>query len=155
MRNTSKSTPATGRKFFFFSKKPYASRCKNAAGLYYLKKLRRTDWLPIRKVVDPDEEEDRGAVSDASSGDYYDGSCSDGESDCSTLRSDGHLSDSETDLDEDGFPIIEDEPDLGDEGGYVPIDGLTEPLDAYADLFGVPQDAYADVVGGPTAKRRR
>ena len=45
---------------------------------------------------------------------------------------------------ENGFPIIEDGPDLGDEGGYVPIDGLTEPLDAYADLL-----------GGPTAKRRR
>ena len=40
------------------------------------------------------------------------------------------------DLDEDGFPIIEDEQDLGDEGGYVPTDGLIEPLDAYADLFG-------------------
>ena len=33
-------------------------------------------------------------------------------------------------------PIIEDGPDLGDEGGYVPTDGQTEPLDAYADLFG-------------------
>ena len=40
------------------------------------------------------------------------------------------------DLDEDGFPIIEDEQDLGDEGGYVPTDGLIEPLDAYADLCG-------------------
>ena len=47
-------------------------------------------------------------------------------------------------FDEDGFPIIEDEPDLGDEGAYVPTDGLIEPLDAYADLF-----------GGSTAKRRR
>ena len=36
----------------------------------------------------------------------------------------------------DGFPIIEDEQDLGDEGAYVPTDGLIEPLDAYADLFG-------------------
>ena len=60
------------------------------------------------------------------------------------MRSDGHLSDSETDLDEDGFPIIEDEPYRGDEGGYVPTDGHTEPLDAYADLF-----------GGPMAKHRK
>ena len=124
-----------------------ASRCRNAAGLYYFKRLRRTDWLPIRKVVDPDEEEDRGAVSNASSGDdcdYDDWEARDSDSDCSTLRSDGHLSDPETEFDEDGFPIIEDEPDLGDEGGYVPTDGLTEPLDAYADLL-----------GGSTAKRRR
>ena len=82
-----------------------------AAGLYYFEKLRRTDWLPIRKVVDPDEESDRGSVSDAASGDSYDGTCSDVESDRSSLRSDSHLLDSETDLDEDGFPIIEDVPD--------------------------------------------
>ena len=62
--------------------------------------------------------------------------CSDGVSDCNSSRSDGHLSESEMDLDDDGFPIIEDEPDLGDEGGYVPTDGLIEPMDAYADLCG-------------------
>ena len=39
-------------------------------------------------------------------------------------------------LDENGFPIIEDGADLGDEGAYVPTDGLIEPLDAYADLSG-------------------
>ena len=60
------------------------------------------------------------------------------------VTSDGHLSEPDAEFDEDGFPIIEDGPDLGDEGGYVPIDGLTEPLDAYADLL-----------GGPIAKRRR
>ena len=103
---------------------------------YYFKRLRRTDWLPIRKVVDPDEESDRGEVSDADSGESYDGTCSDVASDCSSLRSDGHLSESEMDLDEDGFPIIEDGPELGDEGGFVPTDGTIEPLDAYADLFG-------------------
>ena len=114
-----------------------ASRCRNAAGLYYFKRLRRTDWLPIRKFVDPDEDSDRGDISNAESGESYGGSCSEGgASDCSSLRSDGHLSDSETGLDEDGFPIIEEEQDLGDEGGFVPTDGLIEPLDAYADLFG-------------------
>ena len=113
-----------------------ASRCRSAAGLYYFKRLRRTDWLPIRKFVDPDEDSERGEVSDAASGESYDGTCSDVESDRSSLRSDGHLSESEMELDEDGFPIIEDEPDLGDEGAYVPTDGLIEPLDAYADLFG-------------------
>ena len=60
------------------------------------------------------------------------------------MRSDGELSDSDTDLDEDGFPIIEDIPDLGDEGGFVPTDGETEPFDCYADLF-----------GGPMAKHRK
>ena len=125
-----------------------ASRCRSAAGLYYFKRLRRTDWLPIRKVVDPDEESDRGPASDASS---YDGG-SDDESDCSTLRSrsegyassDGHLSEPDTEIDEDGFPITENGPYLGDDGGYVPTYGLTEPLDAYADLF-----------GEPTAKRHK
>jgi len=113
-----------------------ASRCRTAAGLYYFKRLRRTDWLPIRKVVDPDEDSERGEVSDAESGESYDGTCSDGASACSSLRSDAHLSESEMDIDEDGFPIIEDEQDLGDEGGYVPTDGLIEPMDAYADLCG-------------------
>ena len=112
-----------------------ASRCRSAAGLYYFKRLRRTDWLPIRKFVDPDEDSERGEVSDAESGESYDGTCSDVASDCSSLRSDGHLSDSDTDLDEDGFPTIEDVPDLGDEGGYVPTYDQTEPLDAYADLL--------------------
>ena len=60
------------------------------------------------------------------------------------VSSDGHLSEPDTEIDEDGFPIIEDGPDLGDEGGYVPTDGLTEPLDAFADLF-----------GEPTAKRHK
>ena len=50
------------------------------------------------------------------------------------MRSDGHLSDSVMDFDEDGFPVIEDEEDPDDEGGFVPTDGLIEPLDAYADL---------------------
>ena len=115
-----------------------ANRCRSAAGLYYFNRLRRTDWLPIRKVVDPDEDSDRGPTSDASS--YDDGS--DDESDCSTLRSrsegylssDGNLSELDTEFDDDGYPIIEDGPDLGDEGGYVPTHGLTEPLNAYADL---------------------
>ena len=115
-----------------------ASRCRTAAGLYYFKRLRRTDWLPIRKFVDSDEESERGPASDASS---YDGG-SDDESDCSTLRSrsdgyvlsDGHLSEPGTEFDEGGFPIIEDGPDLGDEGGYVPTDDHPEPLDAYADI---------------------
>ena len=117
-----------------------ASRCRSAAGLYYFKRLRRTDWLPIRKFVDPDEESDRGPASEASS---YDGG-SDDESGCSTLRSrsdgylssGGHLSEPDTEFDEDGFPIIEDGPDLGDEGGYTPPDASIEPLDAYADLLG-------------------
>ena len=116
-----------------------ASRCRNAAGLFYFKRIRRTDWLPIGGG-DSDEESDRGAVSDASS---YDGGFDD-ESDCSSLRSrsdgyvssDGHLSEPDTEIDEDGFPIIEDGPDLGDDGGHVPTYGLTEPLDAYADLCG-------------------
>ena len=72
--------------------------------------------MPIRKVVDPDKESDRGEVSDAASGESYDGTCSDVESDRSSVRSDGHLSESEMDFDEDGFPVIEDEQDLGDEG---------------------------------------
>ena len=115
-----------------------ASRCRSAAGLHYFKRLRRTDWLPIRKIVDSDEESERGPASDVSS---YDGG-SDDESDCSTLRSrsdgyvlsDGHLSEPGTEFDEDGFHIIEDGPDLGDEGGYVPTDDQPEPLHAYADI---------------------
>ena len=111
-----------------------ASRCRTAAGLYYFNSFRRTDWLPIRRVVDPDEESDRGSVSDAASDECYDSTCSEYESGRSSLRSDGHLSETEMEPDEDGFPIIEDEQDLGEEGGYVPTDGLIEPLDAYADF---------------------
>ena len=68
-----------------------ATRCRGAAGVYYFKRLRRTDWLPIRKVVGPDEESDCGSVSDAASGDSYDSACSDVELGRSSLRSDGHL----------------------------------------------------------------
>ena len=82
-----------------------ASRCRNAAGLYYVGRLRRTDWLPIGGG-DSDEESERGSASDAESVDPYDGWCGDGtESDCSTLRSDGHLqlsSDEDLEFDEDG-----------------------------------------------------
>ena len=64
------------------------SRCRNATGLYYFKRLRRTDWLPIGGG-ESDEESERGDVSDADSFDPYDGWCDDGsESDCNTLRSD-------------------------------------------------------------------
>ena len=85
-----------------------ASRCRNSAGLYYFKRLRRTDWLPIGGG-DSEEEKRRSDVSDAESVDSDDGwAPSASNSDCNTLRSDGHLSDSETDHDEDGCPIIED-----------------------------------------------
>ena len=108
-------------------------------GPFYVKKLRRTDWLPIGGG-DSDEESERGSASDAESVDPYEGSCSEA-SDCSSLRSDGHLSQqsdgelsaSETDLDEDGFPIVEDPPILG-EGDFT-LDGQLEPLDDYEDLF--------------------
>ena len=87
-----------------------ASRCRNAAGLYYFKRLRRTDWLPIGGG-DSDEESERGSASDAESVDPYDGWCGD-QSDCSSLRSesegyvtsDGHESDIE--LDEFGEQVI-------------------------------------------------
>ena len=97
-----------------------ASRCKNAAGLYYFKRLRRTDWLPIGGKGDPDEEPKRGDASDAESMESDDGWDGDAESGCSHLRSegyvssDGHQSDAGTDLDEDGNPIIEDLPIIGD-----------------------------------------
>ena len=108
-----------------------ASRCRNAAGLFYFKRIRRTDWLPIGEG-DSDEESERGAVSDASDP-YDDWDSSESNSDCSTLRSDGHLSDSDTDLDEDGFPIVEDPAIVGD--GDFTCDGEPEPLTDYADLF--------------------
>ena len=118
-----------------------ASRCRNAAGLHYFKKLRRTDWLPIGGG-DSDEESDRGDASDAESADPYDGwASSESNSDGSTLRSDGHVSDPDmTDIDEDGNPIVEDGPGLGDEGGYVSVGGV-EPDCAYSFDF-------------PAAKRR-
>ena len=107
-----------------------ASRCRNAASLFYFKRIRRTDWLPIGGG-DSDEEADRGELSDAS--DHYDDcESSDCDSDCSNLRSDGHLSDSDTELDEDGFPIVEDLPIDGD--GDFTFEGEPEPLTAYADL---------------------
>ena len=109
-----------------------ASRCRNAKGLFYFNRIRRTDWLPVGGGHS-DEESDRGELSDASE-DYDDREASDCDSDCSRLRSDGELSESGTDYDEDGFPIIEETPDLGDEGGFVATDGQSEPLDAYADL---------------------
>ena len=59
-----------------------------------------------------------------------------------THEDDDHLSDSETDLDEDGFPIVEDPAIVGD--GDFTLEGEPEPLDAYADLF-----------GEPTAKRHK
>ena len=109
-------------------------------GPFYFKRLRRTDWLPIGGG-DSDEESERGSVSDAESVDPYDGWCGD-QSDCSSLQSrsdgylssDGQLSDHETDLDEDGFPIVEEGPRLGDEGGSVSV-GPDEPDWAYGDIF--------------------
>ena len=116
-----------------------ASRCRNAAGLYYFKRLRRTDWLPIGGG-DSDGESDRGDASDAESIDPYDGWCGDGsDSDCSTLRSDGHLQpsdDEDVEVDEDGNyrEIDEDYSSVG-QGDFSFI-GDPEPEDAYADLFG-------------------
>ena len=95
-----------------------ASRCRSAAGLFYFKKLRRTDWLPIRTTADSDEESERGDFSEAESADPYDGWCGDGgddESCNSDLRSDGYLSDPESDgeFDKDGdFREIEDDPSM-------------------------------------------
>ena len=93
---------------------------------------------------DADEESERGDASDAESVDPYDGwAPSECNSDGNTLRSDGHVSDPDmTDIDEDGNPIVdecgdpivEEEPFLGDEGGYVSVGGV-EPDWAYgADL---------------------
>ena len=89
---------------------------------------------------DSDEQEERGSVSDAESVDPYDDWCGD-HSDCSSLRSrsegylesDGQISDPETDLDEDDFPIVEDPPIVGD--GDFTLEGPPEPVDAYKDLF--------------------
>jgi hypothetical protein len=108
-----------------------ASRCRNAAGLFYFKRIRRTDWLPIGGG-DSDEESERGSVSNASNH-YDDSEPSDCDSDRSRLRSDGELSDSDTDLDEDGFPIVEDPAIVGD--GDFTCEGEPEPLTDYADLF--------------------
>ena len=136
-----------------------ASRCRTAAGLYYFKRLRRTDWLPIGDG-DSDEQEERGSASDADSVDPYDGWCGD-QSDCSSLRSrsegylssdgyvvsehtecdsngdplppsDGYVSE-HTEYDEDGDPIIEDPPIVGD--GDFTIEGPHESFDAYEELF--------------------
>ena len=49
-----------------------ASRCRNAAGLYYFGRLRRTDRLLIGGG-DSDEESERGFASEAESVDPYDG----------------------------------------------------------------------------------
>ena len=91
-------------------------------------------------AADSDEESERGSASDAESVDPYDGWCGD-QSDCSSLRSrsEGHLesdsqiSDPETDLDEDDFPLVEDPPILGD--GDFTLEGPPEPYDDYEDLF--------------------
>ena len=110
-----------------------ASRCRNAAGLYYFKRLRRSDWLPIGGG-DSDEESERGYASNAESVDAYDGWCGDcTESDCSTLRSDGHLqpSDADSELDEDGnYRTHIDDPTTIDQTDFTPI-GEPEPTDAY------------------------
>ena len=116
-----------------------ASLCKNAAGLHYFQRLRRTDWLPIGGK-DSDEESDRADASDAESLDPYDGWCGDGsDSDCSTLRSDGHLQpsdDEDFEVDEDGNyrEIDEDYSAVGQ--GFVSFLADQEPEDACADLFG-------------------
>ena len=97
-----------------------ASRCRNAAGLYYFKRLRRTDWLLIGDG-DSDEQEERGSASDADSDDPYDGWCGD-QSDCSSLRSrsegypssDGYVSDHEIES-ETGEHIEKDQPESFDE----------------------------------------
>ena len=112
-----------------------ASRCRNATGLYYFKRLRRTDWLPIGGG-DADEESERGFASDADSVDPHDGWCGDGsEPDCSTLRSDGHLqpsSDEEAEFDEYGnFRSIEDDPSIMGQGDFTCTGEDHEPPDAY------------------------
>ena len=57
----------------------------------------------------------------------------DDASDCSTLRSDGHLQPSESDFDEDGLPIIEDDPTMDGQGDFT-FDGEPESSDAYGDF---------------------
>ena len=111
-----------------------ASRCRNAAGLYCLKKLRRSDWLPIGGG-DSDEEPYRGDASDAESLDPNGGwQPGDGESDCSALRSDGHLSassDEDSDFNEHGtFCFIGDDYSAFGQGVFS-FTGDPEPQDAY------------------------
>ena len=100
---------------------------QECGGLYYFKKLRRTDWLPIGGG-DSDEESERGSASDAESVDAYGDVCSEA-SDCSTLRSEGYMSSdgsvSEHEFDDEGNPI----------GKNTPIVGEPEPQEAYADIF--------------------
>ena len=69
-----------------------ACRCGRTAGLYYFKRLRHTDWLPIGGGGS-DEESFRGFASDVESMDSHDGWVpSDAtDADCSSLRSDGHV----------------------------------------------------------------
>ena len=138
-----------------------AGRCRNATGLYYFGRLRRTDWLPIGGG-DPDEESQRGSASEAETVDPYDGRCGDGtESDCNTLRSYGHLqpsSDEDDEFDEDGnyreidedySPSSDEDSEFDEDGNYREIDEDssaigqgdvsftcgTEPQDAYGELF--------------------
>ena len=100
---------------------------------YYFSRIRRTDWLPVGGG-DSDEESDRGYASNAESVDPYDGWCGDGtESDCSTLRSDGHLqpSEAESEFDEDGdYRTHTDDPTTMGQADFTPI-GEPEPTDAY------------------------
>ena len=102
-----------------------------------MNRLHRTDWLPIGRG-DSDEESERGTASTASSLDIHDGWGPDGyESDCSTLRSDGHLqpsSDEDGEFDDDGnFRTIEDDPSMVVQCDFS-FTGEPEPQDAYMDL---------------------
>ena len=113
------------------------------ASRYYFKRLRRTAWLPVGGG-DSDEDSERGSASDAESLDPYEGWCGNGESDCSTLRSDGHLSapsDEDSEFDEDGnFRLIEDD---YSKVGQSDLAWTGDPKS---------QDAYVDLVD---LKRRR
>ena len=137
-----------------------ANRCRNAAGLFYFKRLRRTDWLPVGGGH-PDEQPERGDASDAESIDPDDGWCGDASHNSSMRsRSEGYVSSDDHmsqpaynedgfaidengyPIDEDGFHIIEDLAIVGD--GDFTFEGEPEPLDTYADL-----------TGGRVAKRRK
>ena len=103
--------------------------------LFY--ELRRTDWLPIGGC-DSDEESERGTASAASSLDIYDGwEPDESDSNCSTLRPDGHLqpsSDEDAEFDEDGnFRTIEDDPSMVVQYDFS-FTGEPEPQDAYMNL---------------------
>ena len=54
----------------------------------------------------------------------------DDASDCNTLRPDGHLQPSESDFDEDGFPIIETDPTRDGQRDFT-FDGEPESSNAY------------------------